>query len=444
MWTLTHVDIGRDDARRDAATRDRTAARLTGPLARIPEGAPRELAVRNGHWFRPVLRPLQLPAPAETPLREGGVYLIVGGAGGIGLEIAGELARRQRARVVLLGRSAPSDALRARLGEIEAMGGEALYLQADATDGEALRGAVAAAKARFGALHGVFHAPLVLRDQAIEQMGDEAMRAGLAPKVDGSVNLYRAVQDESLDFLVFFSSVLALTGNPGQANYVAANAFQDAYARAAGRRAGFPVKTIQWGLWGEAGAVAGDYYVQRLERQGVGALSNREGMEALRRALASDLPQLAAVKASAAYEAAMGVEGGAKVAPAAARPGPAPLALRTPAELSRLAEPEALAALLSGLRSLAGQALRMDMGREFGDDARLAGTPFSMLGIDSLMAMELREGVRRWLDVRVPTALFIGRGTVGEAAAALYEQLLVDRLTAGVAIESGEQEILTL
>ena len=85
-------------------------------------------------------------------------------------------------------------------------GGELSYVQCDVADAAGMERAVAAAKARFGAIHGVFHSAMTLADGSVESIAEGAFRAGMACKVEGSVSLARALRHEALDFLVFFSS----------------------------------------------------------------------------------------------------------------------------------------------------------------------------------------------------------------------------------------------
>ena len=107
-----------------------------------------------------------------------------------------------------------------------------------------------------GPLRGVMHAAMVLDDASIERLTEERMWKAMAPKIMGAWNLHTLTLDAPLDFFVLFSSLASIIGNPGQANYVAGNAFLDALAYY--RRArGLPALTINWGVVGEVGHVAG-------------------------------------------------------------------------------------------------------------------------------------------------------------------------------------------
>src|SRR5205823_6456033 len=149
-------------------------------------------------------------------LREKGVVLITGGAGGLGLMFAEFLAREHKANVVLTGRSALSAAREARLDELRKGGAEVLYLPADVSSAEDLRNLVGEIKSRFGQINGVIHAAGVLRDSLIRNKTPEEMSAVFAPKVYGTLHLDELTKDEDLDFFVTFSSLAAVKGNGGQ------------------------------------------------------------------------------------------------------------------------------------------------------------------------------------------------------------------------------------
>ena len=254
-------------------------------------------------------------ASGRSPWRKEGVYLIAGGAGGIGAELGVHLAKTARARIALLGRR-PADETTAALGDrIGRAGGKAIYLQADLTDIFAVSRAVAQVREEFGPVHGVFHSALTLEDRTLVNLDERSLRGVLAPKVRGSLTLYQATAAEPLDFFVCFSSSQALTGNPGQANYAAACTFQDAFVQhlaSAGAGARL-AQTINWGFWGGVGRVAGESYRRQMAKLGVYSIEVEEGMAALEAAISSGCSQVAAIKASAAVLIDLGLEDAAPV-----------------------------------------------------------------------------------------------------------------------------------
>src|SRR6185295_6600096 len=213
--------------------------------------------------------PLRIAAPESTPpsLRHKGVYLITGGLGGLGLALAQHLATSVQARLVLLGRTPlpprehwphllathdPASGLGRRLqiiSDLEARGVELLLLTADVSDPTQVQAAVRQTLTHFGALHGVFHTAGVPGVGVIQLKSAAAAAEVLAPKVLGTLALAQALRDIPLDLLVLFSSVAAATsGGPGQADYCAANAFLDAFARRHAHDHGRTI-AVGWGEW---------------------------------------------------------------------------------------------------------------------------------------------------------------------------------------------------
>ncbi|HEV2149833.1 MAG TPA: SDR family NAD(P)-dependent oxidoreductase [Longimicrobiaceae bacterium] len=256
----------------------RDEERLTGQLlAEAASDAPATVAFRAGRRWVQDYEPLRLLPAEERPpaVREGGVYLVTGGLGGIGLEVSGWLARHARARLVLTGRSVfpareewngwlaaheatdPTSRRIRAIREMEALGAEVMVARADAADETAMRAVVEEAAGRFGALHGVVHAAGVPSGAMIAARTPEAMAAVLAPKVRGARVLERVLAGRELDFMVLCSSRTAVTGRFGQVDYTAANAFLDAFAHAHRAATGTWTVSVAWGAWEEVGMAAG-------------------------------------------------------------------------------------------------------------------------------------------------------------------------------------------
>ncbi|MCZ7679542.1 MAG: SDR family NAD(P)-dependent oxidoreductase [Sandaracinaceae bacterium] len=245
---------------------DALADRLLDEVCSPPSSS--AIALRGPRRYEEVFEPCPLAALEGIPeaLREEGVYLITGGLGGLGLTIAEHLARTCRAKLVLIGRSPfpPRDQWRAwirqhgdadriarriaRVLEIERGGSEVLVAAADVTNLEEMRSLVVRARGRFGAIHGVFHTAGVIDDDLIAQKTQSSVTDVLTPKIQGTMVLERLFANAPLELLVLFSSTSTITAPAGQVDYVAANAFLDAFAAS---RAGGPTRVvaIDWGLW---------------------------------------------------------------------------------------------------------------------------------------------------------------------------------------------------
>ncbi|MGI6668749.1 MAG: SDR family NAD(P)-dependent oxidoreductase [Acetivibrionales bacterium] len=306
-WEVCCMDISLKDARQVS---DMEGIRKLAKQIAAEPGNPNgdEVAIRDGMRYIRHLEPVMLPPVAGTPFRHKGVYMILGGAGGIGLELSLYLAETVKARLALLGRSPLNEAQKAKISEIRSRGGEVLYIQADASSPESMKAAVNQVRTRFGEINGVIHSAIVLQDRILENMDEQIMRAALAPKVRGSMVLYEVVREEKLDFMMFFSSVQSFSGNAGQGNYAAACTFKDAFASYLAGKVQYPVKVINWGYWGSVGVVATEKYNRLLSSKGVGSIQPAEGMEAVKRILGNKAIQVIPFKADPKLLETMGID----------------------------------------------------------------------------------------------------------------------------------------
>ncbi len=244
----------------------------------------------------------QLPAAPESqslPWKDGGVYLITGGTGGLGLLFAEEIAMQCRRPVIILGaRSAPSRERQERMSVIESTGAVVRYRQLDVNSKGAVESLIAGITEEHGCLDGIVHASGIHRDNFIVRKTSEEFRDVVAPKVNGLVNLDRASASLPLDFFICFSSAAGALGNAGQADYAAGNAFMDAFMRdrsarvATGERFGRSL-SINWPFWKDGGMRIDPAKAESLEREmGLVPMATAPGMRAFYRALASDEPQV--------------------------------------------------------------------------------------------------------------------------------------------------------
>ncbi|TYQ17735.1 UNVERIFIED_CONTAM: phosphopantetheine binding protein [Acetivibrio alkalicellulosi] len=256
-----------------------------------------EIVVRGEKVFQRSMTQIQPPVfGANSKLRRGGIYVILGGAGGIGLELAEFLIRRVHARIALIGRSTLTGDRKEKLENMVRKGDEIIYVQADAANSNSIRNAIVEIKSRYGCIHGAIHSAIVLQDRLIMNMDEETLKNVLKPKVEGSVYFYEALKEENLDFIYFFSSAQSLACNMGQSNYSAGCTFKDAFAAYINIKSPGLVKTVNWGYWGNVGIVSGEEYYERLIKNGIGSISIDEGMEAFVKILESDVPQVMAIK----------------------------------------------------------------------------------------------------------------------------------------------------
>ena len=281
--TTSSVDVSLDAANGSRFRRkvsDKALETLTEELWRELAGEPRNTvaAWRNGRRFEQTVEPSRRFPEADDPtalVRDGGAYLITGGLGGLGLSLADHLARAGRVKLVLLGRTpmperdawdvwvsthGPEDPVRRRiraLRELEELGAEVHVVAADVTDVEEMRRALSTAKERFGTFDGVFHTAGVLRDDLLVAKSQSAVEEVFTPKVHGTVVLHELLANDPPRFVVLFSSTSAFIAPAGQVDYVAANAFLDAFAQsAASSKSPTRVLSVAWGVWTEVGMAA--------------------------------------------------------------------------------------------------------------------------------------------------------------------------------------------
>ena len=231
---------------------------------------------------------------AEVPWRDGGVYLITGGAGGLGPVFAEDIARRVKdAVIVLVGRSALDEEKQARLKALEELGARVEYHRADVADAAAVTSLVASVRESYGGVSGIIHAAGVIRDSFLLEKTADETGSVLAPKVLGVANLDAATAELTLEFMILFSSGSGSFGNVGQTDYAAANAFLDGYAAhrnvlvSRGERFGRTV-SIAWPLWRDGGMKIDAAIVRQQAEAGMQPLETAGGLQALYQALVSD------------------------------------------------------------------------------------------------------------------------------------------------------------
>ncbi|MBL8149457.1 MAG: SDR family NAD(P)-dependent oxidoreductase, partial [Blastocatellia bacterium] len=202
-----------------------------------------------------VWEPFPWQGTVSMPWKKGGVYLITGGAGGLGKIFAQEIACQiEDAYLILTGRRAKDPQINSFLQQLRSKGAYAEYYQADISKVEDIRQVVQTVYEQFGRLNGILHCAGVLSDNYIAKKNVSKIVNVLQPKVKGTINLDLATQELSLDLFVMFSSAAAVVGHPGQSDYSTANGFMDEYAAyrnslvTKGLRQGVTV-SINWALW---------------------------------------------------------------------------------------------------------------------------------------------------------------------------------------------------
>ncbi len=259
------------------------------------------VALRGRHRWVQTYEPISVKPTQPTRLRKGGTYLITGGLSGVGLMLATHLARATRARLVLTRRSPfprrddwdqwiqvngqdhPISQTIVKLRDMEKAGAAVLPLSGDVADRAQMALILEEIHTRYGKLDGVFHAAGVLPSGMFSDMTAAMARKTFQAKVTGTLVLTELLAAEELDFLMLFSSTSAILGNMGYGDYVAANAFLDAFAQQQSAQAGGMTISVNWDGWQEVGMAVGRASEQNLTN----AITNAEGVEAVERILAA-------------------------------------------------------------------------------------------------------------------------------------------------------------
>ena len=230
------------------------------------------------------------PSLGDGGLRKDRTYLVTGGLGGIGCAVAGWLAEHGAGTIVLNGRRSPDPEIGETIESLRERGFSVEVELADVTDLAAVDEMLGRIDRNLPPLGGVIHSVGVLSDGALANQNWDRFETVLWPKVLGAWHLHRATMNRNLDLFILFSSRVGVMGNPGQANHAAANAFLDQLA--GHRRAlGLPGQAIAWGAWSEIGEAAEQK--ERIERQraarGGRWFTPRQGLKALDRLVRQDV-----------------------------------------------------------------------------------------------------------------------------------------------------------
>ncbi|WP_438010602.1 SDR family NAD(P)-dependent oxidoreductase [Sorangium sp. So ce321] len=395
-------------------------ARYVARLARRPVAALADPGARSA----------DATAADEIRLRPDGAYLITGGLGALGLEVARWMVERGAKHLVLVGRSGGSPAAQEAVGALERAGARVEIARADVANATELATALARVALRIPPLRGVVHAAGSVDDAPLVDLTRERLAAVMSSKVAGAFNLHSLTLGAPLDFFVLFSSVASMLGTAGQGNYAAANAFLDALAHH--RRArGLPGLSINWGPWSEVGLATRADRSAFLAARGIASLSPSDGLHALARLLQADAAQIGVV--------ALDVERWCETqASAAASPFFARLRKARPAAPAALAAPEhrlgeALASAPPGrarrllLEAHVSRYLASVLGLPPSSPID-PDTPVRKLGLDSLTAVELRNRLGASVGLTLPATFVWNHPTISAVA-----RFLADRL--GVSLE---------
>lgn len=347
---------------------------------------------------------------SSSSVRPDASYLITGGMGGIGLEVAQWLAMQGARQLIVMGRHAPSEQAQQVIDALRNSDVEVMVAQGDVANAEDISRILEDATANMLPLRGIFHSAGINSDGPLVGLDWAQFEAVMAAKITGTWNLHRLTQELPLDHFVLFSSIAANLGSVGQANYAAANAYMDALAHWR-QSQGLPALSINWGPWENLGmtALLSSADVERLRRRGMHSLQPEVAMAAMGQLLSQTIPQATILNVD--WKTFVRSYNGQSISPfyydliQVDKPVPV-----------KAAEKPAVATIVNQLRDVpANQRRRLLMNHIREQAGVVMGLPTSVLsdprqtlnamGLDSLMAVELRNALGQSTGETLPTTL---------------------------------------
>jgi acyl transferase domain-containing protein/acyl carrier protein len=397
-------------------------------LPRFLASQEQQIVVRDGIGHMGRMTRLR-PGEKADGFAPDGTVLITGGTGALGALTARHLVTDHGVRHLLLTsrRGADAPGVPELQAELTELGAEVTVAACDAADRDALAAVLATVPADHP-LTAVIHTAGVTDDGVLASLTPERVDAVLAPKVDAVWHLHELTKDMDLSAFVLFSSLAGVLGNPGQANYAAANAFLDAVA-AHRVAAGLPAVSLAWGPWalteGMAGKL-GDVERSRMARAGFLTLSEAEGMARLDAALLSERDSVVPLKLDTSALAALG-----SACPPLFR-GMVRTTRRSAAD--RVVSDKSWAETLDGLdgearttalTELVAAEIAASLGHSSVDDVD-ASLRFDEMGFDSLASVELRNRLSAATELSLPPTLVFDHPDLGSMVSYLSTRLPAD------------------
>ena len=385
-------------------------------LAKVNEnrGWPGDAHIRYWHNRRQLLSWEEVHsfvAATHIPWKNGGFYLITGGAGKLGLIFAKEIASNtEKATLILTGRSHVNRKKQGQLKELESLGARIEYRQVNVSEEKEVEDLIQEIGREFGPINGVLHCAGLIRDNFILKKTVQEFQEVLPPKVAGTFFLDQATRDLELDFFVLFSSLAGGIGNAGQADYACANAFLDAYAAyrntlvGNGRRHGRTL-SINWPLWKEGGMQI-DEATRAMMRKttGIVAMETSVGLQAFYQALASGPSQVMVLEGDLPRLKQALLEQTSKIESHSVNTA-----------LSQIDEKILQKKILHRLKHLFGETIKLSV------DRIAPREPLENYGIDSIMITQLNEKLAMIFGAISKTLFF-----ECQTLASLAEYLIVD------------------
>jgi acyl transferase domain-containing protein/acyl carrier protein len=402
-------------------------------------GQERQVAYRQGKRYVARVVPYQATtqSPAigtslELPLQSQASYLITGGLGSLGLQLAHWLAAHGAEHLVLVSRSQPSEEVLAQLQPLKEGGTQLLLLQADISCPEQVEHLLQTIERQAPPLRGIIHAAGVLDNGLLQQIDWTRLERVLAAKAHGAWLLHKKTEQQSLDFFVLFSSIASLFAGIGQGSYAAANAYLDSLAHYR-RQKGMAALSINWGPWSETGMAARMDSRQRegMEQSGMGWVNPKAGLRLFGQLLQGEEPQVGVLPVR--WEQFLQIFPQNLTLLEALAAGPTDATVKRNQQLLQQLRTAPTAQRRELLTSYISQRVNKALGAA---SVIEIDQPLNYAGFDSLMAVEIKSLILAELDIDLPMHTFIEGISIGSLT-----ELLLNRLTV-MDVTSAEPSVL--
>ncbi|MGG6240881.1 alpha/beta fold hydrolase [Nodosilinea sp. AN01ver1] len=398
-----------------------------------------EIALRQEQAWVPRLQALNCAATAQAEtqaIQAEATYLITGGTGALGQQLAGWMVEQGARHLVLTGRRGSSPELEKTLEPLRQAGATVWVEAVDGRDRAALATLLNRMQQQLPPLRGVFHAAGVLADGFVANQSIEQFQQVMPAKLQGAWHLHQLTQTLDLDWFVLFSSITSVLGSPGQGNYGAANAGLDALAQYR-RQQGLPALSINWGPWQGAG-MAAHQSATALAQRGMPPLTAAEGWQWLGRLLTTETPATVAiarldwprllrylpidrppaiVSAFVNEEKAVSAPPRQAVDPAGKQAEGQQAIAPSLEQILAQSEAERIATVAAYLQTQVATVMGLS-------EAVPVDAPLMELGIDSLMTMELLTLCKQDLDLVLYPREVLAHPTVAALAAYIARELV--------------------
>ena len=383
-----------------------------------------KIALRSGTQYVSRLKPytlsndtfdLSLDGPGSG-VKSDASYLITGAFGALGRLITGRLIESGAKNLILISRSG-SAGNEDYVSNLESAGVHIWAGCGDVSEPSDIMTILQESYTAMPPVKGVIHAAGVLDDQVIAHQSLESFERAMRPKVQGTWNLHQATLECSLDFFVCFSSVASLIGSPGQSNYAAANAYMDAFSSY--RRAlGLPSISINWGPWGGEGMASAE--LNRLAAKGFEPLDESRGLRLFELLLTGEHPPqvgVAPISWTKFFEEFPNYNVDFLSNFSAGSHSEDGVGKTFLLELERTEDSKKGELLLSHISSIVNSVFGCDPTRDDNRETSLFDN-----GLDSLMALEIKNKLERSLGLPLPSTLLFDHSTVSELGSFLMQE----------------------